>query len=152
MKPFILMAAVLLSMLVTVSSAGAQEVAAVRLRGFYNSDSDGRTRYHMTIYDTEAAAMRVINEWREWEQPIGFVFEQRVIGTVPLYRYRGRSNGDHFFTTSEPEGNQAIAKYDYVPEGICCYISPTPQPGAVPLFRLLWGGRHHYYLTDAYQR
>lgn len=48
---------------------------------------------------------------------------------VPLYRLQG--NGDHFYTTSASERDNAIAQYGYTSEGIACYVytddeAPTP--------------------------
>lgn len=43
---------------------------------------------------------------------------------VPLYRLQG--HGDHFYTTSAQERDNAIAQYGYVSEGIACYVNDSP--------------------------
>lgn len=49
---------------------------------------------------------------------------------VPLYRLQG--HGDHFYTTSATERDNAIATYGYASEGIACYVqdSATASPSA----------------------
>jgi hypothetical protein len=80
-----------------------------------------------------------------------YVFVRQVQGSTPLYRYRSRVSSDHFYTTSQAEGDQAVARFDYIPEGICCYIFATQVPGSIPLYRLS-NNVLHYYGTDATQR
>lgn len=41
---------------------------------------------------------------------------------VPPYRLQG--HGDHFYTTSEEERDNAVSQYGYQIEGIACYVSP----------------------------
>ena len=52
---------------------------------------------------------------------------------VPLYRLQG--HGDHFYTTSADERDNAVSQYGYANEGIACYVSTTPdaQPDAMTL-------------------
>lgn len=47
-----------------------------------------------------------------------------VVALVPLYRLQG--HGDHFYTTSESERDNAISSYGYVSEGIACYVEDSP--------------------------
>ena len=125
---------------------------AVRLRSFFAAGDDDTPKWHMTTDGPEIVAMLSGNS-PEWTEDVDFgevyVFNQLIVDTVTLYRYRNRLSGDHFFTTSETEGNQAIVKYDCVPEGICCYLAPTQSPGTVPLYRLLYNNKYHRYLTNA---
>jgi uncharacterized protein DUF5648 len=144
-------------------------VTAVPLRFFYAAGYDveedlgfnvGRhtTRWHMTTDSPEIYAMLTVPSVKspDWKEDVGhqqvYVFNQPVVGTVTLYRYLNRLSGDHFFTTSAEEGNQAIAKYDCVSEGISCYLSPTQVPFTVPLYRLLVNKKYHHYLIDPYER
>lgn len=43
---------------------------------------------------------------------------------VPLYRLLAGS--DHFYTTSEPERDNAISQFGYHLEGIACYVETEP--------------------------
>jgi len=45
-------------------------------------------------------------------------------GCVPVYRLQG--NGDHFYTTSETERDNAISQYGYHSEGIAFYVRTEP--------------------------
>ncbi len=48
---------------------------------------------------------------------------------VPLYRLQG--HGDHFYTTSETERDNAVLSYGYTIEGIAGYVNDGPTPAAV---------------------
>jgi hypothetical protein len=65
--------------------------------------------------------------------------------------------GDHFYTTSTTERDNALAFYGYVLEGIACYVFETPPTlvsGATALFRLYdrHGTGDHLYTTSATER
>ncbi len=51
---------------------------------------------------------------------------------VPLFRLQG--NGDHFYTTSADERDNAITQYGYHSEGIACYVEsePASDPPLIP--------------------
>lgn len=55
---------------------------------------------------------------------------------VPMYRSIHKSNGDHFYTTSEREWRQAMHESGYLGEGICCEVYTKQEPGTTPLYRL----------------
>jgi hypothetical protein len=111
----------------------------------------------------DAAESRVLKEGRRCstadpllvnflEEPqSAFVFGRQVQGSTPFYRYRSRVSSDHFYTTSQAEGEQAVSRFNYIPESICCYIFPTQVPGSVPLYRLS-NNELHYYTVDATMR
>jgi hypothetical protein len=80
---------------------------------------------------------------------MAWVFAQPVQGTVPVYRYLNPETGKHFFTTSHEEGQQAVYRYGFADEGICCYVAPTQLPGTVPLYRLYSDKGGHFYTTDS---
>lgn len=72
---------------------------------------------------------------------------------VPLYRLASRTTGDHLYTTSAPERNQA-EKQGYVSEGEVGNVFASPTPGTVPLYRLLstQKGGGHFMTTSAAER
>jgi Common central domain of tyrosinase/Repeat of unknown function (DUF5648) len=45
--------------------------------------------------------------------------------------------GDHFYTTSAAERDNAVASFGYTSEGTACYVFDNQQPGTTPLYRLL---------------
>ncbi len=45
---------------------------------------------------------------------------------VPLYRLQG--HGDHFYTASATERDNAVSHYGYESEGIACYVDTEPDP------------------------
>jgi hypothetical protein len=108
----------------------------------------------MTTDGDEAYAMITAENppWSEISTPVFFVFNQQVIGTVPLYRFRSNVTQDHFFTIYEAEGEEAITKYNCIAEAVCCYVSPTQLSGTIPFYRLLTDYGYHYYTTDAQER
>ncbi|SDP64670.1 hypothetical protein SAMN04487914_1234 [Arthrobacter sp. ok909] len=62
-------------------------------------------------------------------------------------------HGDHFYTTSSVERDNAVQKYGYQKEGIACYIFDTQQPGTDALYRLLNSQNgDHFYTTSAFER
>jgi Common central domain of tyrosinase/Repeat of unknown function (DUF5648) len=54
--------------------------------------------------------------------------------------------GDHFYTISAAERDNAIASFGYQSEGIACYLFASAPSGIIPLFRLLnpQNGDHFY--------
>ncbi|HYM94578.1 MAG TPA: hypothetical protein VET23_10595 [Chitinophagaceae bacterium] len=97
---------------------------------------------------------------------LGYVFTQQVAGTVPLYRYRSELDyftnienntsaliARHFYTTNQNDeelkpqnygyslggdGNSSVhgTLRNYISEGIQCYVSPTNEPGTIPVYHL----------------
>lgn len=53
------------------------------------------------------------------------------MATAPLYRLQG--HGDHFYTTSAEERDNAVSQYGYAYEGIACYVQIAPDPPVEPL-------------------
>ena len=48
----------------------------------------------------------------------------KVAGSTPVWRFYNKKNGSHFFTASEAEKNNVLAKYSsvYAHEGIAFYV------------------------------
>ncbi|MGI6469420.1 MAG: hypothetical protein GXZ09_10080 [Syntrophomonadaceae bacterium] len=70
------------------------------------------------------------------------------IKAIPLYRcWNGKV---HWYTTNIQERNSWLSS-GFSDEGICCYISPVPLPGTVPLYKcMLYNDM--YYATSSAER
>ncbi len=71
---------------------------------------------------------------------------------VPLYRAYNPSTGNHLFTDSYKEEQNAITKLGYKAEGIDGYLDKTQRPGTEPLYRLRGPNGDHLYTTNPAQR
>jgi hypothetical protein len=61
--------------------------------------------------------------------------------------------GDHFYTTSTTERDNAVVTYGYQYEGIACYAFDTQAPGTTALFRLYNPQTgDHFYTTSTTER
>ena len=58
-------------------------------------------------------------------------------GTTPLHRLYCANTGDHFYTTSAVERDNAVAMFGYVSEGIACYVFGGAAADHAPVHRLL---------------
>jgi hypothetical protein len=54
------------------------------------------------------------------------VFAAAGAGTTPLLRAFSPASGDHFYTTSAAERDNAVAKLGYLSEGVACHVFPSP--------------------------
>jgi Repeat of unknown function (DUF5648)/Clostridium epsilon toxin ETX/Bacillus mosquitocidal toxin MTX2 len=70
-----------------------------------------------------------------------------MVTNLPLFRLFNKNTGDHFYTTSESERQNAIKNLHYDNEGIACYISPVESSGLIPLYRM-YNGTDHFYTTS----
>lgn len=70
------------------------------------------------------------------------------VGVVRLLRKDG---GQHFFTTSCPEAENARAQHNYVVEGFGFNIYDSPVDGSVPFYRF-FGFRDHVYTASEDER
>ena len=81
-----------------------------------------------------------------------YVYDTPVGGaSSALFRLYHPISGDHFYTTSLAERDNAIANLGYTSEGIACYVFDTPVGGATgELFRLYHpiSGDHFYTISD----
>jgi hypothetical protein len=99
----------------TWSVLASQVTGSVPLYRYYSSAMTDH------FYSTSASAPAGYMS----EGMIGFVFPSGVPGSVPLYRMY--KNGDHLYTASNMELNDASGKYGYMPEGIEGYVCPMPD-------------------------
>ena len=54
----------------------------------------------------------------------GYVYAERCVGTVPLYRLYNPESDDHFYTTSAPERETCVQSGQWNDEGVACYVYP----------------------------
>jgi hypothetical protein len=75
-------------------------------------------------------------------------------GLVPVYRYYKNDTKDHFYTSNSTEigvvSPGMSGNHGYVCEGILGYISPSPMPGTIPVYRYWKASTHdHFYTTNS---
>lgn len=74
-----------------------------------------------------------------------------IIGVHVLYD-KDATGFEHFYSSSESEKNNAINTYRFLDEGIAGYVFNSPQPNAVPLYRLVSTSNNnpgdHFYTAD----
>lgn len=67
---------------------------------------------------------------------------------MPLYRLANPANGDHFYTTSNKEHDNAVAQFGYHLEGAGGYVYQRQIPSArSPPLRLFHGGTNDHFYT-----
>ena len=72
--------------------------------------------------------------------------------TVPLLRAFSPGSGDHFYTTSVAERDNAVAN-GYRNEGVACQVFPAAGTGTTPLLRAFNPtSGDHFYTTSAAER
>jgi hypothetical protein len=71
--------------------------------------------------------------------------------TAALHRLLNPTNGDHYYTVSESERDNAVANFGYRYEGIACHAFTSQDAGATPLHRLLnpTNGDHFYAVSES---
>ena len=57
---------------------------------------------------------------------------------VPLFRLYSAGQGDHFYTISEQERDNAVERYGYTYEGIACYVHDSPADPEEELWERLY--------------
>lgn len=80
----------------------------------------GGTKKHYYTTATSSAAAG----YTEGPGIIGYVYPNPTDGMVPVYHLLG-STGDHFYTISKFEHDNAVAKYGYTSQGVAFYSSPS---------------------------
>jgi predicted patatin/cPLA2 family phospholipase len=82
-----------------------------------------------------------------------FVFALQTPGTAAFYRLLHPINGDHFYTTSPAERDNAIVTHGYQAEGIACYVYDTQAAGTTAFYRLVNPTNgDHFYTTSTIER
>jgi serine/threonine protein kinase len=79
----------------------------------------------------------------------------KILQTVPLYRLLKTGTGNHFYTTSATERDNAVNHLGFKYEGIAGYVFSTQVTGSVPLYRLVLATStvlDHFYTTSAAER
>ncbi len=71
---------------------------------------------------------------------------------VPLYRAYNPSTGNHLFTDSYQEYQNAVKNLGYRNEGVDGYLEKTQRPGTEPVYRMLGPKGDHLYTTNPSQR
>ncbi len=75
------------------------------------------------------------------EEIAGWVFDSEDgkdgLRRVPLFRMYHEGHMDHFYTTSPQERDHATQACGYRSERNACFVFDSPQPGTVPLFRMI---------------
>ncbi|KAF9552708.1 hypothetical protein CPC08DRAFT_646552, partial [Agrocybe pediades] len=72
---------------------------------------------------------------------------------IPLYRLLNSQIGDHFYTTSAPERDNAVLNGGYTNQGIAGYVYSDTLCDGLPLYRLYSGkAQNHFYTMDAAER
>jgi hypothetical protein len=75
---------------------------------------------------------------------------------VPLYRLIAPNTSLHFYTIDEAEKNALIKYKGFELEGVTGWVYPKPEPGTVPLYRLVLNipniGTDHFYTIHADQK
>jgi hypothetical protein len=62
-------------------------------------------------------------------------------------------SGDHFYTTSVAERDNAVAKHGYLDEGVACHVFPAASAGTTPLLRAFSPASGvHLYTTSVAER
>jgi Repeat of unknown function (DUF5648) len=72
---------------------------------------------------------------------------------IKFYRMYSPSSGDHFYTASADERDNAFVVDGYRFEGTSFFIFPQPMAGTVPLYRLAnYNSGDHFYTTSEAER
>ncbi|MDR6785978.1 hypothetical protein ABIE26_004552 [Pedobacter africanus] len=77
----------------------------------------------------------------------GYVFTSAVSGTVPLYRFVNRTNGNHFYSTNDNDGFIP----GYSTHGIVCYVYSSQVSKSLPVYghHTLIAGLHVYRYSNS---
>jgi len=96
------------------------------------------------FYTTDSSGEGASQNGYESEPSQGFVYTNRLPGTIPLYRWYSPLSGDHLYTVFEGDG---VKSYGYLPEGVACYVYPASsgKPGHQPLYQWLNSNGDHFY-------
>lgn len=138
------------------SSGVVQKGTIVIANPFYRFyDKTNGTRFYTASEEEKNRLLTLYANTFTYEGIACGVFIGQGSGTVALYRFCNKTNGEHFYTSDEAEKTNLIANYSYVwlYEGVACYVYPRTAPvtGSVPLYRF-WDklkGVHLYTVSEA---
>jgi hypothetical protein len=75
------------------------------------------------------------------------ITNEMIANQIPLYRLVNSKNRQHFYTVSAQEPDNAVQAFDYIFEGIACYVLPAYDRVGIPLHRLLHVSNGSYFYT-----
>jgi Repeat of unknown function (DUF5648) len=101
-----------------------------------------QTGYHFYTASSDEKNIDLTSGWVvEPDSPVAcYVFNSKAPGTTEFWRLYNPQTGDHFFTTSTKERDNAENSFGYVVEPdspVACYVFDSQAPGTTPLYRLL---------------
>lgn len=72
------------------------------------------------------------------------------MNVAPLYRLYNANSGDHFYTTSIDEANNAASNLHFNREGVTGIVSTSPSEFLIPVYRLYRSGKNddHFYTNS----
>jgi thermitase len=105
------------------------------------------------FYTTGVPEVEVLFSTTNWQYtlPIFRAGREQVAGTSPVYRFRHRQYGNHFYTVSEAEKNNLIAYQSSIwqYETVAYYAFQASASGRIPVYRFFNpSGWRHYYTTN----
>lgn len=101
---------------------------------------------------SEAEKNTIITKWPNIYKYEGIAYKvnnQNPANVNPLYRFYNKQNGTHFYTASEAEKNNIIARYGYIYQldGVAYNVTTS---GGTPVYRF-WNanGTHFYTINES---
>ncbi len=85
----------------------------------------------------------------KYEGAAFYAYKNQISGTSPIYRFYNKTNGDHFYTSSENEKESLISSnpsYSY--EGVGFYTFTSKVTNSYPVYRLFNGSDHFYTISE----
>lgn len=139
---------------VTAAPLASNTVAMVPLYRLLDRQTD---QHFYTTNKIEKETLLKYQTLFQDEGIAGYVFPERVPGTIPLFRLVLNRHSKHFYTTKANERYDAVQKYNYKDEGVACYVSEKQQSGTLPLYRLYRPeapprADDHFYTADETER
>lgn len=88
------------------------------------------------------------NGYTEFSYPAWYSYKNNPGGLAPFYRMWNGAGSiqNHFYTTNETE-RQNVKAFGWVDEGVEGWISPSQQPGTIPVYRSQKRDIHDFYYT-----
>lgn len=155
MRKLVALALFAMLALIGVASGSAPAQASSSATAVYRFWSDTKQGHFYTSSVSERD--QVIKSYPtsvwKYEGAVYTAFASKEPGTVPLYRFWSDLYQEHFYTISEPEKADVIARYpDHIwkYEGVAYYVYPIGGSGTLPVARF-WSdaSKHHFYTSSA---